>query len=177
MQGDYEAHAKAFREAGAEPYEVRTAAELKRAEALVLPGGESSTMIKLLHREKLWQPLREAALAKPVFATCAGAILLAKRVTNPKQESLGVADIDVERNGYGRQLQSSVEKLGFAGSDLEAVFIRAPIIRRTGPDVVALAWHKENPVLVRQGRHLIATFHPELSNDRRLQKLFLETLG
>ena len=177
LQGDYQAHAKAFQEAGAEPFEVRTAEELRRAEALVLPGGESTTMLKLLHRENLWEPLLQAAKAKPVFATCAGAILLAKHVTHPDQESLGLADIDVERNAYGRQLHSSVEKLAFQGATLEAVFIRAPIIRRTGPGVEVLSRHHGDPVLVRQGKYLIATFHPELSSDRRLQKLFLEMAG
>jgi 5'-phosphate synthase pdxT subunit len=177
LQGDYDAHAKAFKEAGAAPFEVRTADEMQRADALVLPGGESTTMLKLLQREKLWEPLREAAHVKPVFATCAGAILLAKKVTHPKQESLGVIDIDVERNAYGRQLQSSVEKLQFVGGELEAVFIRAPIIRRTGAGVDVLARHDEDPVLVKQGQHMVATFHPELSKDRRLQKLFLEMLG
>ena len=174
LQGDYQAHTKAFREAGVEPFEVRTADELKQADALVLPGGESTTMLKLLHREKLWDGLREFVSSKPVFATCAGAILLAQQVTKPAQESLGAVDIDVERNGYGRQLQSSVEKVPFEGVDLEAVFIRAPIIRRTGAAVEVLASHNGHPVLVRQGKRLVATFHPELSSDRRLQRLFLE---
>lgn len=177
LQGDYEAHARAFAEAGAEPFEVRTAEELARAEALVLPGGESTTMIKLLKLENLWEPLRAAVQAKPVFATCAGAILLATKVSNPEQESLGGADIDVERNAYGRQLQSSVAKLDFEGGKLEAVFIRAPIIRRVGKSVEVLASHKGDPVLVRQGKTMIATFHPELSAERRLQKLFLEQAG
>ena len=174
LQGDYEAHTKAFREAGAEPFEVRTAEDLRRTDALVLPGGESTTMLKLLHHEKLWDGLREFVSSKPVFATCAGAILLARHVTQPEQESLGGVDIDVVRNGYGRQLQSSVEKLALSDGEMEAVFIRAPIIRRTGAEVEVLARHKGDPVLVRQGKRLVATFHPELSGDRRLQRLFLE---
>ncbi len=174
LQGDYEAHARAFAESGAEPFEVRTAAELERAQALVLPGGESTTMIKLLKLENLWEPLSAAVRQKPVFATCAGAILLAAKVTHPEQESLAAVDIDVERNAYGRQLQSSVTQLDFAGGKLEAVFIRAPIIRRAGKAVEVLALHNGDPVLVRQGKTMVATFHPELSADRRLQKLFLE---
>jgi pyridoxal 5'-phosphate synthase pdxT subunit len=174
LQGDYHAHVKAFAELGAAPFEVRTAEDLQRAEALVLPGGESTTMLKLLHRENLWESLRAAVAAKPVFATCAGAILLAKHVTHPEQESLGAVDIDIERNAYGRQVHSAVVKLELDGAVLEAVFIRAPIIRRVGAGVEVLSRHEGDPVLVRQGRSLIATFHPELSADRRLQKRFLE---
>ena len=177
LQGDYQAHARALAEAGARPFEIRTAGELARAEALVLPGGESTTMLKLLHRENLWEPLREAVCAKPVLATCAGAILVARHVSHPEQESLGAADIDVERNAYGRQLQSSVARLDFEGAMMEAVFIRAPIIRRVGQGVDVLARHKGDPVLVRQGRMLIATFHPELSSDRRLHEQFLAMAG
>jgi 5'-phosphate synthase pdxT subunit len=168
---------KAFAELGAAPFEVRTAQDLARAQALVLPGGESTTMLKLLHREALWEPLRAALASKPFFATCAGAILVAKHVTQPEQESLGTVDIDIERNGYGRQLQSSVAKLPFEGSDLEAVFIRAPIIRRVGAAVEVLCQYHGDPVLIRQGKALIATFHPELSSDRRVQKRFLEMAG
>jgi pyridoxal 5'-phosphate synthase pdxT subunit len=177
LQGDYHAHLQAFAELGAAPFEVRTAGDLQRAEALVLPGGESTTMLKLLHRENLWEPLRAAVAAKPVFATCAGAILLAQHVTHPEQESLGAVDIDIERNAYGRQVHSSVAKLNFDGAELEAVFIRAPIIRRVGAGVDVLARHAGDAVLVRQGRTMIATFHPELSGDRRLQKRFLELAG
>jgi len=174
IQGDFEAHAKAFREAGAEPFEVRTPEDLERADALVLPGGESTTMLKLLHAEGLWEPLRAACAAKPVFATCAGAILLAKRVAHPNQESLELIDIDVERNAYGRQVHSTVAKIALPEGESEAVFIRAPIIRRTGPEVRVLAEYQGDPVLVEQGNFLVATFHPELSRDRSLQRMFLE---
>jgi pyridoxal 5'-phosphate synthase pdxT subunit len=174
LQGDYQAHVRAFKDAGAEPFEARTASDLERAEALVLPGGESSTILKLLSLENLFEPLQQAALCKPVFATCAGAILMAKQVTNPVQTSLGAVDIDVERNAYGPQVHSAVARLAFQGGELEAVFIRAPIIRRAGRGVETLASFQGDPVLVRQGRSLVATFHPELSSDRRLQRLFLE---
>jgi 5'-phosphate synthase pdxT subunit len=174
LQGDFEAHAKAFAEAGAEPFEVRTREELARAEALVLPGGESTTMLKLLHAEGLWEPLREACATKPVFATCAGVILLARGVEHPRQDSLGMVDIDVERNAYGRQVHSTVATVQMDGSPIEAVFIRAPIIRRTGPGVLVLAEYQGDPVLVEQGRCLLATFHPELSPGRTLQRRFLE---
>lgn len=175
IQGDFEAHAKAFAEAGAEVFEARTAGDLEAADALVLPGGESTTMLKLLREEGLWEPLRAACLAKPVFATCAGAILLAKEVSNPRQDSLALADIGVERNAYGRQVYSTVARIELvSGEQVEAVFIRAPIIRRVGEGVRVLATYEGDPVLVEQGNILIATFHPELTRDRGLQRLFLE---
>ena len=184
LQGDFEAHAKAIERAGAEPILVRTAEELKSIDGLVIPGGESTTMLKLLNFMDLKEPLREFAREKPVFGTCAGAILLAKEVHNPAQESFGVIDLTVERNAYGRQIDSRVanihpdadfQKRAGAG-DVEAVFIRAPIIRRTGPDVRVLAQYEGDPVLVEQGRHLVATFHPELTQDSRVHKLFLSKL-
>ena len=174
LQGDFDAHARAFAEVGAETREVRMAADLAGCDALVLPGGESTTMIKLLRAEKLWEPLRRFAAGKPVFATCAGAILLAKGVTNPQQDALGIVDIDVERNAYGRQLQSHVASIDVGGAPMEAVFIRAPVIRRVGDGVEVLASHRGDPVLVRQGKHFVATFHPELSPSRDLQRAFLD---
>jgi 5'-phosphate synthase pdxT subunit len=184
LQGDFEAHRKAIERAGAEPVLVRTAEELKSIDGLVIPGGESTTMLKLLNFMDLKEPLREFARRKPVFGTCAGAILLAKEVHNPAQESFGVIDLTVERNAYGRQIDSRVAKLNpgadfqtrVGAGDVEAVFIRAPIIRRTGPDVRVLAQYEGDPVLVEQGRHLVATFHPELTQDSRVHKLFLSKL-
>jgi len=141
---------------------------------LVIPGGESTTMLKLLRLEDLVEPLRRFAARRPVFGTCAGAILLAARVTHPEQESLGLLDIDVERNAYGRQLDSHVAVLEDAeGGPLEAVFIRAPVIRRAGPEVRVLASYRGAPVLVEQGRHMAATFHPELSADGRVHGWFV----
>ena len=184
LQGDFEAHAKAIERAGAEPILVRTAEELQGVDGLVIPGGESTTMLKLLNFMDLKEPLREFAREKPVFGTCAGAILLAKEVQNPAQESFGMVDLTVERNAYGRQIDSRVANIRpgsefqqRAGEgDVEAVFIRAPIIRRTGPDVRVLARYEGDPVLVEQGRHLVATFHPELTLDTRVHKLFLSKL-
>lgn len=178
LQGDYEAHRKAIEHAGGEAIEVRTTADLEAIDGLIIPGGESTTILRLLKEENLYEPLREFGKTKPVFGTCAGVILLAQTVENPHQDSLGLMDVDVQRNAYGRQLDShiapiSVEELG----DVEAVFIRAPIIRRTGKDVRVLATHRGNPVLVQQGRHLAATFHPELTKDSRLHKLFLDKLS
>lgn len=174
MQGDFEAHRKAFEELGAEATEVRTAAQLSAVDGLVIPGGESTTMLELLRIESMMEPLREFGSRKPVFGTCAGAILLASEVSAPAQESLGLLDIAVERNAYGRQVRSHVTRIAFEGGELEAVFIRAPIIRRVGPGARVLAAYAGDPVLVEQGRHMVATFHPELTADRRVQNLFLE---
>jgi 5'-phosphate synthase pdxT subunit len=178
LQGDFEAHRRALERAGAEVVEVRTAAELAAVAGLVIPGGESTTMLKLLDRENLFEPLREFGSRKPVFGTCAGAILLARQVTRPAQPSLALMDLVVERNGYGRQLDSRVARVDAVPEleGLEAVFIRAPIIRAAGPAVRVLARYLDAPVLVEQGRHLAATFHPELTADVRIHRLFLEKL-
>jgi 5'-phosphate synthase pdxT subunit len=176
LQGDFEAHEKALARAGAEPVEVRSAEDLQNVDGLVIPGGESTTMWKLLVEENLLQPLREFGARRPIFGTCAGAILLALDVSNPPQPSLGLMDIDVERNAYGRQLESRIATLQPEGlkGDLEAVFIRAPIIRRVGGDAKVLARYRGDPVLVEQGRHLVATFHPELTSDTRVHLMFLD---
>jgi 5'-phosphate synthase pdxT subunit len=176
LQGDFEAHGRALARAGAEAVEVRSAADLQRVQGLVIPGGESTTMWKLLEEENLLEPLREFGSRLPIFGTCAGAILLASDVSNPPQPSLGLIDIGVERNAYGRQLESRIATLRPEGldGDLEAVFIRAPIIRRVGADARVLASYQGNPVLVEQGRHLVATFHPELTSDNRVHLIFLD---
>jgi 5'-phosphate synthase pdxT subunit len=184
LQGDFEAHQRALERAGAEAVQVRTADQLENLDGLVIPGGESTTMLKLLNYMDLKEPLRRFAQKKPVFGTCAGAILLARDVTNPAQESFGVVDMTVERNAYGRQIDSRVatiepdaefqRRVGEGG--MEAVFIRAPIVRRTGPEVNVLAAYDGDPVLLEQGKHLIATFHPELTDDPRVHKLFLSKL-
>ncbi len=179
LQGDFAEHRRAFEELGAQTREVRTAADLAVVDALVMPGGESTTMLKLLEIESLKEPLRRFGESKPIFAACAGAILLAKQVTHPVQDSLALVDIDVERNAYGRQVHSTVTRIGLedSGEELEAVFIRAPIIRRCGAGVRVLARHRGDPVLVSSGRHLVATFHPELSTDRTVQRKFLESVA
>ena len=174
LQGDFEAHAKALRKAGANAVEVRMAADLEAVDGLVIPGGESTTMLKLLRVESLFEPLREFGQTKPIFGTCAGAILLASEVVHPQQESLGLMDLTVERNGYGRQIESRVAEIEIEGNKTEAVFIRAPIIRRVGPKARVLATHLDSPVLVEQGRHMVATFHPELTRDPAIHKRFIE---
>jgi pyridoxal 5'-phosphate synthase pdxT subunit len=174
LQGDFEAHRKAIEHAGGEAVEVRTAADLDTVDGLILPGGESTTMLKLLHAEDLFEPLREFGQRKPIFGTCAGAILLATRVLNPEQESLGLMDATVERNGYGRQIDSRIAEIDLDGKPAEAVFIRAPIIREIGPAARVLARYQQDPVLIEQGKHLAATFHPELSSDDRIHRRFLE---
>ncbi len=183
LQGDFEAHEKALARAGADPVEVRTKEQLDQADGLVIPGGESTTMLKLLREEKLFDAVREFGDRKPVFGTCAGAILLASRVTHPVQESLGLMDIDVERNAYGRQLDSRIVRIAgedgsrLPGEGMEAVFIRAPIIRRVGAGAKVLARYDGDPVLVEQGRHLVATFHPELSEHAPVHRLFVEKVA
>ena len=186
LQGDFEAHERALKRAGAEAVEVRSAADLAGVEGLVIPGGESTTMMKLLEEEKLLDPLREFGRERPIFGTCAGAILLATHVPNPlqasvansPQASLGLMDMQVERNAYGRQLDSRIARLRAEGMDgeLEAVFIRAPIIRSVGRDSKVLASYQGDPVLVEQGRHLAATFHPELTDDSRVHLMFLQKI-
>jgi pyridoxal 5'-phosphate synthase pdxT subunit len=184
LQGDFAAHEAALARAGAEPIEVRDAEQFQSIDGLIIPGGESTTMLKLLHYEGLYEPLVEFGRLKPIFGTCAGAILLAKEVANPAQESLGLMDLSIERNAYGRQVDSRVAEIEAApelaeetGADkLEGVFIRAPIIRRAGPGVKVLASYAGNPVLVEEGRHLAATFHPELTSDARIHRLFVEKL-
>jgi 5'-phosphate synthase pdxT subunit len=184
LQGDFEAHSRALARAGAEPVLARTASDLKELDGLVIPGGESTTMLKLLNAEGMVEPLIEFGRTRPIFGTCAGAILLASEVTHPAQQSLALMDLTVERNGYGRQIDSRVAQLtpepAFAqrthAGDLEAVFIRAPIIRHVGPDARVLASYQSDPVLVEQGRHLVATFHPELSSDSRVHELFVSKL-
>jgi len=184
IQGDFAMHAKMLERLGA-PYKlVKHASELAEVGGLIMPGGESTTMLKLLRYDGLMEPLEEFARCKPVFGTCAGAILMASQVSGPAQESLGLMDIAVERNGYGRQVDSRVTSIvpeadferRTAPGPLEAVFIRAPIIRRVGNSAKVLARYRDDPVLVEQGPHLAATFHPELTRDARVHRLFLEKL-
>lgn len=173
LQGDFEAHTKALRDAGAATREVRSSADLAGLGGLVLPGGESTTMLKLLHEENLFDSLRQFGKERPMFGTCAGAILLASEVLNPAQESLGLVDMTIERNAYGRQVDSRIARIDTPLGETEAVFIRAPIIRRTGKSVEPLAAYLGHPVLVKSGRHLISTFHPELSRGASVHQYFL----
>jgi 5'-phosphate synthase pdxT subunit len=176
LQGDFEAHRKAIEDAGAHAVEVRSAAQMNACDGLILPGGESTTMLKLLDMEHLIQPLRDFASTKAVFGTCAGAILLAQAVTHPAQSSLQLMDIDVERNAYGRQLDSRIAHIDTAEGVVEAVFIRAPIIRRVGPAARVLATFGKDPVWVEQGRHMVTTFHPELSPGSKVHRRFLSLI-
>jgi len=176
LQGDYEAHARAFQNAGARTVLVRKPEELAGLDGLVLPGGESTTMLKFLEKQGFFETLGAFVAATPCFATCAGCILVAREVLHPQQRSLGALDATVERNAYGRQIDSAILTLPteLPGGPLEMVFIRAPRIARVGSGVEVLAQRDGFPVLVRQGDLLVATFHPEMTSDTRVQQLFLE---
>lgn len=176
LQGSFARHAAVLRRLGIEAVEVRRAPALEGLDGLIIPGGESSTMLKFLIEEDLFDPLiafhREGGA---LYGTCAGAILLARTVENPAQESLGLLDIGVQRNGYGRQLESHVgacpcPELG--GPDLPLVMIRGPVISRTGPGVRVLAEWRGQPAFVREGRVVATTFHPELTDDTRIHAYF-----
>ncbi len=175
LQGDFDAHRKRLEELGAEVVLVKKPSQLDQIDGLVIPGGESSAFLKLLG-ENGFAHLKEFVRVKPTFGTCAGAILLAKEIENPNQTGLGALDISIRRNAYGRQLESSIREGLFAGSPLEMVFIRAPKIERLGPQVEVLATEGKDPVVVRQGKTMAATFHPELTDDTRVHRVFLELI-
>lgn len=176
IQGDFAAHARALTELGADAIEIRRPDQLIGLDGLILPGGESTTMLKFLENHGFFEALQSFCAARPVFGTCAGAILLAKETLNPPQRSLAVLDATVERNAYGRQIDSSILTAPtlLPGGPLEMVFIRAPRIVQTGRDVEVLAERESFPTLVRQGSVMAATFHPELSSDRRVHKAFVD---
>jgi len=180
LQGDFEAHGAALRRLGATTREVRTADEVRSSDALVLPGGESTALWRLMEGTGMAEAIVEHGRAgKPIFATCAGAILVSREIKGPDSVGLGLLDATVLRNAYGRQLDSTVLRLSdvsrsvLGEAPLEAVFIRAPKLLALGPGVEVLARRDGDPVLVRQGNLLAATFHPELSDDDRVQRLFL----
>jgi 5'-phosphate synthase pdxT subunit len=173
IQGDYEAHGRVLEKLGAEVRFVRKPEQLDEVDALIIPGGESSTFLNLLAEHGFLEKLRAFVRAKPTFGTCAGAILLATDVENPPQVSLGAIDIAVRRNAYGRQVESFIAEADSQLGPLELVFIRAPKITRLGPGVEVLASEKGDPVLVRQGKVMVATFHPELSASTRVHEEFL----
>ena len=180
IQGDFDAHAAALLKAGAEPVFVRAAEQLQGLDGLIIPGGESTTFLKFFERNEsgqdLWNALKEFSAKKPTFGTCAGCIMLASDVTGPVQKSLGALDATVERNAYGRQIDSAIVTgpAKFEGGPLEMVYIRAPRITRVGDEVEVLAERDGFPVLVRSGNVLAATFHPELSDDNRVHEYFVE---
>ena len=181
LQGAYDAHAKTVARLGATPKLVRLPNDLEGpdgplVDGLIMPGGESTTMLKFLEQRGFFEVLKTFVHNTPTFGTCAGVILLAKDVTNPAQKSLGALDVTVERNSYGRQIDSAILHVEskLPGGPLEMVFIRAPRITRTGSAVETLANRAEDPVLVREGHILAATFHPELGHDTRVHQLFLD---
>jgi 5'-phosphate synthase pdxT subunit len=181
LQGDFAAHQRAVQQLGHVVLDVKTVADLDRIDALVLPGGESTTMLKMLRHEELFEPIAaHCRSGAPVLGTCAGAILLARSVQGPPQDSLGVIDMVIERNAYGRQVDSFIDRadevLVDELMDLEAVFIRAPVIRQTGPEVEVLVRHGGDPVVVRQGPVFACTFHPEMTADTRLLDLVLNAV-
>ena len=176
LQGDFDAHRRRLQELGAEVLLVKKPEQLDEIDGLVIPGGESGTFLKLLG-EAGFEKLKQFACAKPTFGTCAGAILLASEVDNPKQAGLGVLDIGIRRNAYGRQLDSSIRHGYLGDSPIEMVFIRAPRIERVGPGVEVIATEGKDPVAVRQGKAMAATFHPELSADTRVHRAFLDLVS
>ena len=178
LQGDFDAHRRRLEELGATVVLVRKAEQLDQIDALVIPGGESTTFLKLLG-DKFLAKLQEFVRFKPTFGTCAGAILLSNEVQNPPQQSLAVLDAAIERNAYGRQIDSSIRKVSTSlpGGPLEAVFIRAPRFGRIGKNVEVLAKDGDIPIMLRQGNIVAATFHPELSADSRVHQYFLDLVA
>jgi len=176
LQGDFDAHRRRLEQLGAEVVLIKKPEQLTDIDGLVIPGGESGTFLKLLGAEG-FAKLSDFVRVKPTFGTCAGCILLAANVENPKQLGLGALDITVRRNAYGRQIDSSIREGQFLNQPVEMVFIRAPKIERIGQGVEIIATESDDPVLVRQGHTLAATFHPELSADPRIHKYFLDLVA
>ncbi len=176
LQGDFEAHRKRLEELGAEVVLVKKPEQLDDIAGLVIPGGESSTFLKLLGEEG-FAKLQDFVRVKPTFGTCAGAILLANEVENPKQAGLGALDITIRRNAYGRQVDSSIREGKFLNNPIEMVFIRAPKIERVGQGVEVVATEGRDAVMVRKGNTLAATFHPELSDDARIHRYFMDLVA
>ncbi len=180
VQGDFDAHAQMLAVMGVESVEVRTPADLADCDALILPGGESTTQLQFLKEEGLEDSIRKfAAEDKAIFGTCAGAILLATEVKNPRQDSLKLLDMTLLRNGYGRQVHSDVVSgpSSLRKEPLEMVFIRGPVIERVGPNVEVLAEYAGKPALVQKGHILASAFHPELTSDTTVHRHFLDLVG
>jgi pyridoxal 5'-phosphate synthase pdxT subunit len=173
VQGDFDAHRKRLEELGAEVVLVRKPEQLEEVDGLIIPGGESGAFLRILGEQGM-KKLREFVRVKPTFGTCAGAIMLAKEITNPAQDGLGAIDISIRRNAYGRQKDSSIRQGRFNGAPVEMVFIRAPKIEKLGPGVEVIATEGADPVAVRQDKTMAATFHPELSDDSRIHQAFLD---
>jgi pyridoxal 5'-phosphate synthase pdxT subunit len=181
IQGDYEAHAKSLERLGEPSKFVRTPADLEGLKGVILPGGESTTHLKVMKEEGLFDALKKFAAEDggAFFGTCAGAIMLAREVHGPKQESLGLLDISVLRNGYGRQIASDVHsgRTKLSDAPIEMVFIRAPIIESVGPGVEVLGEYEGHPVFVKQGKIIASTFHPELTDDSSIHKYFVDIVS
>jgi pyridoxal 5'-phosphate synthase pdxT subunit len=176
IQGDFDAHKKRLEELGADVILVRKPEQLDQIDGLVIPGGESGAFLKILGTQG-FAKLKAFVRVKPTFGTCAGAIMLAKEVTNPPQPGLGALDIRIRRNAYGRQVDSSIRTGKLGESPLEMVFIRAPKIEHLGPGVEVMATEGNDPVVVREGKTMAATFHPELSEDTRVHQAFLDLVN
>jgi pyridoxal 5'-phosphate synthase pdxT subunit len=176
IQGDFDAHRRRLEELGAEVVLVRKPEELDEVEGLVIPGGESGAFLRILGEDGM-KKLRDFVRVKPTFGTCAGAIMLAKEITNPAQVGLGALDVRIRRNAYGRQIDSSIREGKFGDAPVEMVFIRAPKIEKLGAGVEVIATEGDDPVAVRQGKIMAATFHPELSQDTRIHKAFLDLVS
>ncbi len=180
LQGDFEKHQEVIRSLGHRPLLVRTLEQLEKCDGLIIPGGESTTLIKLLKKHHLWEAVRRFADGKPVYGTCAGCILVANSVAEIEQDSLKLINITVQRNAYGRQVDSFIDdiqiRLGDKADVMEGVFIRAPKIVQMGSDVRPLAWHEKDVILAEQGHILVGTFHPELTDDRRVHDYFIDKI-
>jgi len=180
IQGDFGLHQKALQRIGVKTLVVRYTEELDRCAGLIIPGGESTTFIKLLRKTDLFESIGSFGRTRPVMGTCAGLIILATRISNNGFETLGLIDIEVERNSYGRQVDSFVDTIRIPmfedKSEFEGVFIRAPRIRALGAGVETLGFHGEEIVMVRNDRVLAMTFHPELTHDGRIHRYFVETM-
>ncbi|HLZ90427.1 MAG TPA: pyridoxal 5'-phosphate synthase glutaminase subunit PdxT [Candidatus Acidoferrum sp.] len=180
VQGDFAAHAAMLAGLGVESIEVRTPGDLAGCDGLILPGGESTTQLQFLQEEGLYEAIRQfAAEKKAILGTCAGAILLASEVKNPRQQSLGLLDMTVLRNGYGRQVHSDVVSgpSTLKAEPMEMVFIRGPIFERVGPGIQVLAEFAGKPALVQKGQIMAAAFHPELTNDTTVHQRFVTMAG
>jgi len=176
IQGNFAAHAAALQAVGADAVEVRKPEELAGLDGIIIPGGESTTILKFLEHGDFFEQLKTFVQTTPTFGTCAGCILLAKDVQKPAQRSLAALDITVERNAYGRQNDSIIlnEPTALPGGPLEMVFIRAPRIAHAAPQVEVLAKRDGDPALVREGHLMAATFHPEMSSDTRVHQMFVD---
>lgn len=180
LQGDYEKHQLAVSALGCTSILVLTAQDLAKCDGLILPGGESTTLINLLKKHQMWDALKDFSHTKPVLGTCAGCILLAKNVTGINQDSLKAIDVEITRNAYGRQVDSFIDdiklQLNGTSESIEGVFIRAPKITQLGGGVIPLAWHNNDVVMAEQNNVLIVTFHPELTDNSKIHSYFINKI-